>query len=245
MNKVFRDDIKVVIFTGAGVSVESGISTFRDNGGLWDEYNVEEVATINAWYKDKTKMLGFYNRYRNLMKGIEPNIAHKLVADLQNYFPTSVITQNVDDLHEKAGSTNVYHLHGKMSEMRSSLDPKLIYPYEKDIQIGDKCEKGSQLRPNVVWFGEDLDSNILNTAMELCEEADVMIIIGTSMQVQPAASLPFLIKETCLLYYIDPADVEVGDMASRILFEHYQTTATDGMQHVYDDVMGIFINHTQ
>lgn len=230
---------KIVVFTGAGISAESGIKTFRDSGGLWDEYKVEEVAHIDGWKKDREKVLEFYNKRRAEMSSVEPNDAHRIIAEMEKDYQVVVITQNVDDLHEKAGSTNIIHLHGEMKKMRSSVDPSLVYPYDNDIKIGDKCEKGSQLRPNVVWFGENLDPMILESAANECQLADVLIIDGTSLQVQPAASLPFLTKQTCIIYYVDSNEFDYSCIPEMRLpfFYHHKEKATIGMKQVYDDII--------
>jgi NAD-dependent deacetylase len=233
---------KIVIFTGAGVSQESGIKTFRDTGGLWDEYKIEDVASPSGWKKDKEKVLDFYNKRRTELKNVEPNKAHLLIKELENYFDISVITTNVDNLHEKAGSTNIIHLHGELTKVRSTLDPKLIYNCEDDCNIGDKCEKGSQLRPHITWFDEELPYTEYENALNLIHEADILIIIGTSMQVQPAASMPWETPENCLIYYIDPDDIGfIVPKQKRPFFTHIQEKATEGMEYVFNDVKEIFI----
>jgi NAD-dependent deacetylase len=194
---------KLVVFTGAGISKESGISTFRDNDGLWEKYKVEDVATPAAWRKDKEFVLDFYNQRRKQLKKVQPNNAHIKLAQLEEFFDVQIITQNVDDLHERAGSTNVTHLHGELLKSRSSLTSQsnLIYDCEGDIKIGDKCEYGSQLRPHVVWFGEDVP--MMHKAFELVKEADLFLIIGTSLQVYPAADLAYSCPERIAKYIID------------------------------------------
>lgn len=232
---------KIVVFTGAGISAESGVKTFRDNGGLWDEYRVEDVAHIDGWRKNRELVLEFYNKRRAEMKHVLPNEAHKLVAKLEEDFNVTVITQNVDDLHERGGSTNILHLHGELSKSRSSVDSSLVYDCDGDLNIGDKCEKGSQLRPYVIWFGEMLNTAILSQAREVCMDADIMIIIGTSLQVEPAASLMHFTGQECLIYFIDPSEVDVHLSATKsVFFYHHQQPATIGMKEVYDDLQYLF-----
>ena len=231
---------KIIVFTGAGVSQESGIQTFRGlKDGLWHNYKVEEVAHIDAWKKDREKVLDFYNMRKREMSGnVQPNLAHKLIAELEKDYEVVVVTQNVDNLHEMAGSTNVIHLHGRMDQKRSSLDKNLVYEWgDEDIKIGDKCEKGSQLRPNVVWFGEGLNEDFINDALWECRNADACIIIGTSMQVYPAADIPFKTKESALIWYIDPSDVNFYvPEYRRIFFYHIQEIASIGMQKVIEEL---------
>ena len=192
--------MKIVVFTGAGISAESGIPTYRDKGGIWDQYDPEEVATVQGWKKNRAKVLEFYNLYRQLMVEVKPNAGHQALVDLERKHEVIIITQNVDNLHERAGSRRVIHLHGNLFENRSCLDPKLIYPSTEPIRLGDKCERGSQLRPNVVWFGEDVP--LLADAAEEILEADLFIIVGTSLQVYPANTLVDYAQ--CKKYLIDP-----------------------------------------
>lgn len=178
----------VVVFTGAGVSAESGLHTFRDAGGLWEQYPVYEVATPAAWKKDRQKVLHFYNLRRQQVRQAQPNAAHTALAKLQEHFQVSIITQNIDDLHERAGSGNVLHLHGEIMKARSSVNEHLLYELkDKDIQLGDKCERGSQLRPHVVWFGESVPK--FRPACKITKQSDLLLVIGTSLEVHPAAAL--------------------------------------------------------
>ncbi|MGB0838859.1 MAG: SIR2 family NAD-dependent protein deacylase [Chitinophagales bacterium] len=194
---------KLVILTGAGISAESGIQTFRGAGGLWNGHDIMEVATPQGWQKNPSLVNEFYNLRRKDAAEAKPNAAHTGLADLQEQYDVWVITQNVDDLHEKGGSKQVMHLHGKLSEVRSSKDPQLVYEIGgQAVQLGDKCEKGSQLRPNVVWFGEDVP--MLPHAAHLCSEADIFVVIGTSMAVYPAASLIDYVPAPVQKYIIDP-----------------------------------------
>lgn len=197
---------KLVVLTGAGVSAESGISTFRDSGGLWEQYRIEDVATPKAWDKNKALVLEFYNQRRKQLLQCEPNKAHKGLVDLEQFFDVQIITQNVDDLHERAGSTKVLHLHGELLKSQSTVDPSLVYPIKGwELKLGDKCEKGSQLRPFIVWFGEAVP--MMDKAIELTEKADIFVVIGTSLQVYPAASLLQYVSPQCPVYIIDPNDV--------------------------------------
>jgi NAD-dependent deacetylase len=188
---------KLVVLTGAGISAESGLKTFRDSDGLWEGYDIQEVATPTAWKRNPALVLEFYNYRRHNVKEAQPNKAHYILADLQEHFDVHIITQNIDDLHERAGSKNILHLHGEIFKMRSEKDESLIYPIEGDIQIGDKAEDGAQLRPNIVWFEEPVPM-ILN-AIEVAKSADIFLVVGTSLVVYPAAGLvdyaPWLIPK--------------------------------------------------
>ena len=197
---------KLVVLTGAGISAESGISTFRDSGGLWEQYRIEDVATPKAWQKNKALVLEFYNQRRKQLLQCEPNNAHNGLVDLEQFFDVQIITQNVDDLHERAGSKKVLHLHGELIKSQSTVDPSLVYPIKGwELKLGEKCEKGSQLRPFIVWFGEAVP--MLDKAIELTEKADIFVVIGTSLQVYPAASLLQYVRPTCPIYIIDPNDI--------------------------------------
>jgi len=194
---------KLVVLTGAGMSAESGIRTFRDSNGLWEEYDVMEVASIEGWYKNPELILRFYNERRKQMYSCEPNKGHQLLAELETSFEVRIITQNVDNLHERAGSTSVLHLHGELSKVKSSADPTLIYTIgDKEINIGDRCEKGSQLRPCIVWFGEEVPA--MSDAIQIVESADILCIIGTSLNVYPAAGLLHYAPSGCPIFLIDP-----------------------------------------
>ncbi len=194
---------KLVVLTGAGVSAESGIPTFRDAGGLWEGYDVMEVATPEGWKKNPSLVLDFYNQRRKKALEVKPNRAHQLLAELENSFDVTIITQNVDDLHERAGSTKVVHLHGSLFESRSSLDENLIYPIKGwEIKLGEKCELGAQLRPNIVWFGELVYK--IEEAMEITSRADLFLVVGTSLQVYPAASLVHYTRPGVRKIIVDP-----------------------------------------
>lgn len=194
---------KVVVLTGAGVSAESGLSTFRDAGGLWEGYDVMEVASPEGWHRNRELVLRFYNERRAQLKDAKPNAAHTAIADLEKKYDVTVITQNVDDLHERAGSSNVLHLHGELVKARSSLDDELVYNIGyKEICIGEKCEKGSQLRPHIVWFGEMVP--LMELAADISMTADIFIVVGTSLVVYPAASLIEYTQNDIPKYIIDP-----------------------------------------
>jgi NAD-dependent deacetylase len=198
----------LVVLTGAGISSESGIKTFRDSGGLWEEYDVMDVATPEAWYSNRDLVLRFYNDRRRQLKEARPNDAHKGLAALENHFNVKIITQNIDNLHERAGSTSVLHLHGELTKARSTVDPTLLYNIGyKDINPGDYCDKGSQLRPHVVWFGEEVPN--MEEAVRLAEKADIFVVIGTSLNVYPAAGLVDFAPSKAPIYVIDPNDVAV------------------------------------
>jgi NAD-dependent deacetylase len=194
---------KLVILSGAGMSAESGIRTFRDMNGLWEEYDVMEVASIEAWYKNPELLLRFYNDRRKQMIESKPNRGHLILAELERTYDVRIITQNVDDLHERAGSTNVLHLHGELTKARSSIDPSLIYTLnDPEMKMGDKCEKGSQLRPHIVWFGEEVPA--ISEAIPIVESADYLCVIGTSMNVYPAAGLINYAAVSTPIFLIDP-----------------------------------------
>jgi len=194
---------KIVVLTGAGVSAESGLKTFRDSNGLWRTYRFEEVASPTAWNRDPELVLEFYNIRRKQLLEVEPNPAHYALVDLEKKYDVQVVTQNVDDLHERAGSKNVMHIHGELRKSRSTADQSLIYNIDGwELKWGDKCEKGSQLRPHVVWFGEQVD--MIGPAAKITRSADVVIVIGTSLAVYPAAGLIYDVPVRILKFYIDP-----------------------------------------
>lgn len=193
---------KIVVLTGAGMSAESGINTFRDANGLWEGHDVMEVASPVGWEKDKGKVLDFYNKRRAQLFAVFPNEAHKALAALEKKYQVNIITQNVDDLHERAGSSQVLHLHGELLKVRSTKNPNLIYDWKNALNLGDVCEENSQLRPHIVWFGENVPE--FDKALEITSEADILIVIGTSMQVYPAAQLINYTKPEIPIYFIDP-----------------------------------------
>lgn len=217
---------KLVVLTGAGVSAESGIRTFRDSNGLWENHDIMEVASPEGWRRNRTLVQEFYNQRRKQARECQPNAAHLTLAELENHLDVQIITQNVDDLHERAGSTKVLHLHGELQKAQSTLDPRLVYPLEHwEIREGDTCEKGSQLRPFIVWFGEAVPMMV--PAMELARQADYFLVLGTSLQVYPAASLIDYVPKSAEKFLIDPVKPEsyLGKEVQII-----QEKATVGMQ---------------
>jgi len=194
---------KLVVLSGAGMSQESGLKTFREMGGLWEDYNVEDVASIDGWYRNPDLVMDFYNQRRKQLFDAKPNAGHYGIADLEKWFDVTVVTQNVDDLHERAGSSKVIHLHGELQKVRSTIDPDLIYTLDGwELKIGDKCEKGSQLRPHIVWFGEAVPT--FYDAIPIIENADIIVVIGTSMVVYPAAGLVNYAKPDAPVFVVDP-----------------------------------------
>lgn len=200
------------MLTGAGMSAESGIKTFRDNDGLWNNYRVEEVATPEAWAANMEIVLEFYNQRRKQLLECSPNPAHFALVQLEDKYDVRIIAQNVDDLHERAGSSNVLHLHGELKKVRSTADPQLVFELDGwELKAGDTCPKGSQLRPHIVWFGEAVPN--ITVASEIAATADILIVIGTSMQVYPAAGLVHYAPHESTKYYIDPAAADNSMLA--------------------------------
>jgi NAD-dependent deacetylase len=193
---------RLVVLTGAGISAESGISTFRDSNGLWENHPIEDVATPEGWQRNPALVLDFYNQRRRQLYEVEPNAGHRALVALEAQFDVFVITQNVDDLHERAGSKNVLHLHGELRKVRSTGFPPKVYDWPNDLNLGDKCEKGYQLRPHIVWFGESVP--LITPASELMTTADACLIVGTSLAVYPAASLMMYASDDIPFYYVDP-----------------------------------------
>lgn len=199
---------KLVVLTGAGMSAESGIATFRDSGGLWEQYPVEQVATPEGFNENPELVLHFYNMRRRELMSAKPNAGHLGLAEMENIFDVTIITQNIDNLHEQAGSSKILHLHGELMKARSTGDDSLIYdidPRQIELQLGDTCEKGFQLRPHIVWFGEAVP--MIHEAEKICRQADIFVIIGTSMNVYPAAGLLYEVRKNIPVYLIDPKDV--------------------------------------
>lgn len=227
---------KIVVMTGAGMSAESGISTFRDAGGLWEGYDVMDVASPQGWAKNRELVLDFYNQRRRQLHEVKPNAGHLALPDLEQKFKTVVVTQNVDNLHEAAGSSNIIHLHGELFKARSLGDENLIYQWEKDILIGDKCEKGYQLRPHIVWFGEQVP--MLEVAVEETFTADIIIIIGTSMQVYPAAGLTSYAPPSIPIYYVDPNPSINYELSRAKNLKVISEKATTGVRKVVDELLG-------
>lgn len=193
---------KLVVLSGAGISAESGIKTFRDSNGLWENHRVEDVASPEGFAKNPQLVLDFYNLRRRQLKEVEPNLAHRILAELEQDFSVQIITQNVDDLHERAGSSSVLHLHGELLKARPVNSESNVIPWEKDLNIGDVNSEGIQLRPHIVWFGEMVPA--MDEAYNIAEKADIFLVIGTSMQVYPASGLIHYIPENCEIYIIDP-----------------------------------------
>lgn len=193
---------KVVVLTGAGISAESGINTFRDADGLWEGHDIMEVASPIGWNNDPALVLDFYNKRRSQLHTVVPNPAHHALVALEKTHQVTIVTQNVDDLHERVGSSNVVHLHGELLKVRSQFDEDLVLDWKTDLNLGDLCEHNSQLRPHIVWFGEEVP--MLDKAIKITEQADILIIIGTSMQVYPAASLVQFVSNDTPIYFIDP-----------------------------------------
>lgn len=224
---------KLVVLTGAGVSAESGITTFRDSNGLWENYKVEDVATIEGWHKNPQLVLDFYNARRAQLADVKPNAAHYAIAELEKEYDVTVITQNVDNLHERAGCTRIIHLHGELTKVRpentynemDGFSEASVFDIGTDaIQIGDMAPNGAQLRPHIVWFGEAVPK--IDQALDYVEAADIMLIVGTSLQVYPAAGLYAYAKASTPIYIIDPKEVSVRD--SRLT--HIKDVATKGME---------------
>jgi NAD-dependent deacetylase len=233
---------KIVVFTGAGVSQESGLKTFRDSNGLWHEYKISEVATSDALENNTKNFVEFYNKRKNELQNILPNKAHLIIKSLEDNFDVVVVTTNIDDLHEKSGSSIIYHLHGTLSKLKSSsTDSNYKIDYIEDLKVGDLCPDGFQLRPDVVLFGEGLPYEQLYKSKLAFYNADVVIICGTSMQVYPAAELPWFAQDNAIIYFIDPNNIEFNvPKDRRPFFYHIQKKATEGMQEVYDDIKEIF-----
>ncbi len=228
--------IKVVVLTGAGVSAESGIATFRDADGLWEGHDMMEVASPQGWAKNPELVLDFYNQRRKTALDAQPNDAHKILAKLEEDFEVSIITQNVDNLHERAGSSHVVHLHGELFQCRSTVDENLVYDMDGwELKKGDVCDKGSQLRPNIVWFGEMVPK--MEEAALITQQADVLLIVGTSLLVYPAASLIDFAPYDTPVYVVDPKMPAVRERSNLHLF---QENATTGMQKVREDLLKKF-----
>ncbi len=224
---------KIVVLTGAGISAESGIQTFRDGDGLWKKYRFEDLATPEAWKRDPGLVLEFYNWRRKNVWEAEPNAGHQALVKLEQKFDVQIITQNVDDLHERAGSKNVLHLHGELKKARSTVDPHLVYELKTwELKMGDKCEKGSQLRPHIVWFGEPVP--MIEPAKNIVSKADILLIVGTSMVVYPAASLIIFVPPDKPKYYIDPKAFPVGGISNLSIVKK---TAGDGVPELVEQLL--------
>jgi len=216
---------KLVVLTGAGISAESGIRTFREMGGLWEEYDVMEVASYEGWLQNPELILRFYNDRRKQLKDAQPNQGHFSLAEAEKYFDVRIITQNVDNLHERAGSTNIIHLHGELTKAESTDDPNSVYDIGyKDLHIGDKCEKGYQLRPHIVWFGEPVPAML--EATQITRQAEIFAVVGTSLNVYPAAGLLGYVPKSTPVFLIDPNDVT---LQSRNMVHYIKENASVGV----------------
>jgi NAD-dependent deacetylase len=224
---------KLVVLSGAGISAESGIKTFRDADGLWEGHNVMDVATPEGWRKNQELVLDFYNQRRRQLHEVQPNNGHTILAELENNFDVHIITQNVDNLHEKAGSSKVLHLHGELLKVRSVNNKNTILDWLTDLKTGDFDTNGFQLRPHIVWFGEDVPA--LEEAVSIVQNADFLIIIGTSLQVYPAAGLMNFAKQNIPVYYIDPNPATIYDLPNEIKI--IATSGSKGMQIVQKELI--------
>ena len=223
---------RLLVFTGAGISAESGIRTFRDSNGLWEEHKIEDVATYDAWLKNRQLVLAFYNQRRKQVMEASPNAAHHFIADLQKKFDVQVVTQNIDDLHERAGSKKVVHLHGEIMKARSTVDPSLVYTLKSAmINEGDICEKGSQLRPHIVWFGEEVPN--MQLANVYAQQAELFVVIGTSLNVYPAAGIVNFVQPNIPKWLIDPGGFNIDYIK---LLKHIKTSAVIGVQELSEEL---------
>ncbi len=223
---------KLVVLSGAGMSADSGIPTFRGEDGLWEGHDVMEVASPQGWAANKELVLDFYNFRRKKVLEVEPNQGHIELVRLEKHFHTQIITQNIDDLHERAGSSNVIHLHGEILKSRSEINESLVYPCTEDIRLGDLAEDGAQLRPDIVWFGEMVPK--MEEAALHCQDADILVIVGTSMQVYPAAGLKEFAPTNCPIYALDPSQVEYSGRAADFVI---QDRASKGMSALVDRII--------
>lgn len=219
---------KLVVLTGAGISAESGIKTFRDANGLWENHRIEEVASPEGFLNNPELVLNFYNLRRRQLKEVKPNLAHLLLKDLEQFYDVHIITQNVDDLHERAGSSSIIHLHGELNKVKPINQERPIIEWKKDLNLGDVDKNGNQLRPHIVWFGEAVPE--METATKIASEADLFLIIGTSMQVYPAAGLIDYIPKHCEVYIIDPHLPNSYTRSENC----FQMSATEGMKKLYN-----------
>jgi len=224
------------VLTGAGISAESGIRTFRDADGLWEGHDVQEVATPQGWHNNPALVLDFYNQRRSQLKSVAPNEGHLQLCRLEEAYETVIITQNVDNLHERAGSTHIIHLHGELDKVRSTLHPELVYQWDGDLHLGDNCERGAQLRPHIVWFGEAVP--MLEAAISEIANAYKILIIGTSMQVYPAASLTAYAPRDAKILYVDPNPQINHELSlQRDRLKIYQGPATVKVKEAVDFIL--------
>lgn len=218
----------IVVLTGAGMSAESGISTFRDSNGLWENHDIMDVASREGWHKNPTLVLDFYNKRRAQLKEVQPNRGHEILAELEKDFDVQIITQNVDNLHEKAGSSNILHLHGELTKVRSIANENYVLDWTEDLSLGDTDTDGNQLRPHIVWFGEAVPA--IDQAIPMMKQADIVIIIGTSLQVYPAAGLMHYAKSYFPVYYIDPKPATIYDLPNPL--EVLKMSASEGLSKI-------------
>ena len=226
---------RIAVLTGAGMSADSGVKTFRDHDGLWEGHDVMQVATPEGWAANRRLVLEFYNARRRQLPTVAPNAGHMAVAALEEKYHVDVITQNVDNLHERAGSSNIVHLHGELVKARSTRDPRLVYDWPGDLTENDKCELGSQLRPHIVWFGEDVP--MIPVAASIVNAADIAIIIGTSMQVYPAAGLVAYTQPHCKMYYVDPRPNISYELRQQVDLEIIAENASIGVPQLVDKLL--------
>ena len=226
---------KIVVLSGAGISAESGIKTFRDADGLWEGHDIMEVASPIGWNKNPTLVLDFYNKRRAQLLTVQPNKAHEILAELEKQFNVHIITQNVDDLHERAGSSSILHLHGELLKVRSVSNEKNIMHWKTDVNIGDCDADGNQLRPHIVWFGEAVP--LIEKAIEIVESADILIIIGTSLQVYPAAGLMNYVNQNVPVYYIDPKPASIYDLPNKL--KVLPLSAVEGMKILKEELLNL------
>jgi len=224
---------RIVVLTGAGISAESGIKTFRDADGLWEGHDIMEVASPIGWENNPALVLDFYNKRRAQLLEVHPNEAHQILAELQSDFDVQIITQNVDDLHERAGSKNVMHLHGELLKVRSITDSDEIHQWTTDLNLGDLDKNGVQLRPHIVWFGEDVP--MIEFAIDIVETADILVIIGTSLQVYPAAGLMNYVDQNVPVYYIDPKPATIYDLPNEL--KVLPLSAVEGMKVLREELI--------
>lgn len=226
---------KIVVLTGAGISAESGIKTFRDADGLWEGHDIMEVASPIGWKKNTELVLDFYNKRRAQLLTVKPNKAHVILAELEEHFDIQIITQNVDDLHERAGSNKIVHLHGELLKVRSISNEDFVIDWKQDLNLGDFDLEGNQLRPHIVWFGEDVP--MIEHAIDIVETADILIIIGTSLQVYPAAGLMNYVDQSVPVYYIDPNPATIYDLPNEL--KVLPLTAVEGMKIVKEELLNL------
>lgn len=226
---------KIVVLSGAGISAESGIKTFRDADGLWEGHDIMEVASPIGWNKNPTLVLDFYNKRRAQLLTVQPNKAHEILAELEKQFNVHIITQNVDDLHERAGSSSILHLHGELLKVRSVSNEKNIMQWKTDLNLGDCDADGNQLRPHIVWFGEAVP--LIEKAIEIVESADILIIIGTSLQVYPAAGLMNYVSQNVPVFYIDPKPTSIYDLPNKL--KVLPLSAVEGMKILKEELLNL------